>query len=300
MFCSVLLTTDHLIKKEFGLAFFGYFFTSTLFTYSYLGEKVPWLSQYPIYAALTYFPLYFDNLYKQNYFDSYKNYSLVKLVSNLGYGIVAIGMWLAYETDKIEYSDRLILGLGALLLIISFAVNTGTKTNIIKFVFIILTFITFRSTILTNFVYAGTEVEILSQVHTTYEFDKILRRIRSEIESHKIGVDLSVYAAGEPIWPMTAYLQGLKGHKYQLEENQFNQTCYLFDTRDQTNFTAPDSFEKKEVTLRGWWLPETQNITLKKYLMYVFYHKPWNPPGYSYARMYINHNPTCGNSHMLQ
>jgi len=57
---SVLIPTWHLLRNERTLAFFSYFFLATLFTYSYLGEKVPWLTVYPLIAGIPYLALLYS------------------------------------------------------------------------------------------------------------------------------------------------------------------------------------------------------------------------------------------------
>ena len=55
-----LLLLSHLIRrKQFGLTFWGYLFFANFFVYSYVGEKVPWLSLYPLLIGLIFLALYF-------------------------------------------------------------------------------------------------------------------------------------------------------------------------------------------------------------------------------------------------
>ncbi|MBT3584008.1 MAG: TIGR03663 family protein [Halobacteriovoraceae bacterium] len=70
---GIVVTTWHILKREKVLAFFCYGFFSCFFTYSYVGEKVPWLALYPFVMGLIYFALYFDkNIFvhrrRQKYF----------------------------------------------------------------------------------------------------------------------------------------------------------------------------------------------------------------------------------------
>lgn len=57
---SLAVTIKHLVNKERTLAFWGYFFYATFFAYSFVGEKVPWLSLYPFTAGIIYIALYLD------------------------------------------------------------------------------------------------------------------------------------------------------------------------------------------------------------------------------------------------
>ena len=55
---SIIVTSKHLLENETGLAFWGYFFFASFFAYSFVGEKVPWLSLYPFVAGIFYIALY--------------------------------------------------------------------------------------------------------------------------------------------------------------------------------------------------------------------------------------------------
>lgn len=55
---SLIMTTCFLMEKKRGLALTGYLFTSFFFTYSLVGEKVPWLSVYPLFMGILFLVLY--------------------------------------------------------------------------------------------------------------------------------------------------------------------------------------------------------------------------------------------------
>jgi len=55
-------TTKHLLDRRQDLALLSYSFFSLLFTYSYLGEKVPWLTMYFIVVGYIYFWIYIRQL----------------------------------------------------------------------------------------------------------------------------------------------------------------------------------------------------------------------------------------------
>lgn len=67
---SLALTIQHLLRKERALAFWGYFFMASFFAYSFVGEKVPWLSLYPFTAGIVYLTLYFQEKNLLDYFLS--------------------------------------------------------------------------------------------------------------------------------------------------------------------------------------------------------------------------------------
>lgn len=55
---GISITFQHIREGRQTMAALGYMFFALLFTYSYLGEKVPWLSMYPIIAGYIYMWLY--------------------------------------------------------------------------------------------------------------------------------------------------------------------------------------------------------------------------------------------------
>lgn len=62
---SVLVPSFHLMQQKRLLSFFSYLFYASFFTYSFVGEKVPWLCLYPLFFGTIYFLLYFkDHLEK--------------------------------------------------------------------------------------------------------------------------------------------------------------------------------------------------------------------------------------------
>lgn len=50
-------TIDHLTQNKNMLAFMGFFFWANWFSYSYVGEKVPWLTLYPLFFGTIYHAL---------------------------------------------------------------------------------------------------------------------------------------------------------------------------------------------------------------------------------------------------
>ncbi len=66
LFMGAATTLDHLLKNERELAFFGFFFWANWFSYSYVGEKVPWLTLYPLFFGVLYYGLL---IAKREYLD---------------------------------------------------------------------------------------------------------------------------------------------------------------------------------------------------------------------------------------
>ncbi len=287
---SFLLTVDHLLKKQYQIAFFAYLFTSTLFTYSYLGEKVPWLSQYPIALSLPYFAFVIQSILKKE-----TKIKSSKFLFYLGIFFITIGIVSTLSAEHSDGFEKVSFFLGILSIIFSlYSYSKKTDSLVPMIAPSIAIILSLNSSVLTNFTHAGKANELMSQVHTTHEFDKTIKRIKLEVESNKIGDNFSVYTTGDPVWPMTAYLNKVKGFKYHASKDELKNACYIFDSFDKKNVEKPRNFKEKKITIRGWWVPDYKTITLKKYINYLLTHKNWNPSGYSYVRMYTSLDKNCG------
>jgi uncharacterized protein (TIGR03663 family) len=92
---SILVTTKHLKEGNHLLSFLGYFFLATFFTYSFVGEKVPWLSLYILITGIPYLALYFqDTLYSNRLLElklkSIPYFNIALLLAFLFYLRIAI------------------------------------------------------------------------------------------------------------------------------------------------------------------------------------------------------------------
>ena len=63
IFHAIIFTTVSLLDDNRPLAISGYLFFSLLFSYSYLGEKVPWLAIYSLITGIVFFTLYFEKIF---------------------------------------------------------------------------------------------------------------------------------------------------------------------------------------------------------------------------------------------
>lgn len=63
VFHAVVAPTSYLLEHKSGRAFTAFFFFASLFTYSYLGEKVPWLALYPLLTGMVFMSFEFDRTF---------------------------------------------------------------------------------------------------------------------------------------------------------------------------------------------------------------------------------------------
>jgi uncharacterized protein (TIGR03663 family) len=322
VFCvhSVLVTVHHLLRRERHLAVTGYFFTATLFSYSYLGEKVPWLSLYPFIAGIIYLALYFQDYYTRNPVEGWRNYSLGSIVGNVGIILTILGIVFLIEQYAIlggygldqpynpEYgsiarfivrlhrTNFIFIAIGLFLAVIGVVDDLILKgrifgrVNLLYFLLLIGFVYNLRSMVLTNFVYAGNEREVLSQVHTAKEAIDVARMIEDEVVLERRGYQPHVYVSGDAIWPLTWYFRKLPTYDYIADEKKRSNFLFRIEDWKEGN-NAPEGYTARRFNLRGWFVPDYNTATLKRMLHYSINHEPWNMPGFAYASLYYRNNP---------
>lgn len=309
---ALLITTVHLLRNERTLAFFGYFFMANLFTYSYLGEKVPWLSTYPLVAGLIYLALYF-----QDYVARYPvtNWNRVRFSDALVWGaslVMFLGILFYAESNllssRAEGEEKMAIQwmlIGLIVFLLGLAGNFFKlfgHFNIRNAAFCVVLLFNFRIALIVNFLADGErELGYISQVHTTKQFRDIANNIREVIESERYGFRPLVYVSGEPTWPVTWYFRGMSEYKFTLSPDGSEDEDYLklhpeylrqnygyiLETWDD-NKAVPEGFVSRKINLRGWWVPDFNQMTLYKFINNAVNLKPWSPTGYSYTRLLVN------------
>lgn len=221
---GAILTFHYLAKRERHLAFFCYFFFATAFSYSYVGEKVPWLSLYPL-ATLT----------------LYLFASLAK---------------------KIKFN--------ALSITISM---------------VLILFISYK-TYLTNFKNLGAETELLSQVHTTKEFQDLAFSLKKELDENP---NSSVALLSESSWPTSWYLWGSPNLHFGPSLEVAASMKHILSTghHPETVATLKNSHEKTLVPFRWWWVPNYHKASFSDFFIYMLTQKPWSATGTMKIEYYL-------------
>jgi uncharacterized protein (TIGR03663 family) len=301
---SVIVTVYHLLRRERGLAFFGYLFFAIFFTYGKLGEKVPWLSTYPLVAGLLYLPRYFESYFREFPFN-YREVPLRMIFISLGMLLMALGFWFIFESVGLSgfrsafsegeyrkhlgpmlFENCLFLLIGAALVGLYFfdtSVAPLGRCNLAVTLFVIAVVYNLRATIQTNFLYAGRESEYISQVHTTSDTQEAALRIRREILFETNGYKPKVLVTGEGTWPLTWYFRDLSEYKFSATADEKLQFTYIFqDQKDNPDpGYIPDGYTIRKLNLRGWWVPDLRQMNLKRFLNYALNHNPWSGTGFS-------------------
>jgi predicted membrane-bound mannosyltransferase len=297
----VLLTTEHLRKGERGLAFLGYFFTANFFTYSYLGEKVPWLSMYILVPGLVYLVLYFENYLRQHPLRS-PTVDWATILERTGFVLILLGIIFILQeptpalsrtqpTSPEQAYNLTFIGFGIGLYLLSLVSSYTAWLGRVRIAALLLTVAilwNLRAALLTNFVYAGEAREYISQVHTTPEFRDLMWQLRAENASQIRGYKPTILISGDAVWPSTWYLRDIPEYKFSAPANERSNFKYIIQDWKDPAENVPEGFIATRLNLRGWWVPDLKQITLKKFLNYALNKTPWNQPGYSYVTLLVN------------
>jgi uncharacterized protein (TIGR03663 family) len=92
---AIIITSHYLKHKYQILSIFSYLYFSSFFTYSFVGEKVPWLSLYPQIGGIFFLIIYFQNESK-----ILEGYNYKKSISLLG-----ITSFYLYQNININFSN---------------------------------------------------------------------------------------------------------------------------------------------------------------------------------------------------
>ncbi|MBF0206019.1 MAG: TIGR03663 family protein [Oligoflexia bacterium] len=294
---GILLTVYHLNKGERRFAFWGFMMMGNFFTYSYVGEKVPWLSLYIFVPLSVYLALYFQQLflvgaikYNRN-FVFFQRYSLERLLLYSAIGTIILAVIFYLEMD-VQFSPQIewwaMLGLLLLLSWSAFRVyrlkydgNFNPTFNLPLVAFVIFILFNLRIAIITNFSRAGLESEFICQVHTTSVFDNIAKQIRFEMRNPYRGERPLLLTNGASIWPMTWFMRDLRPFYVFNQFANINKKVFHYVIED--GFNNDPEFKRTHfvqyIPLRHWWVPEYEKMNLFKYLNYAYDHIPWNRPG---------------------
>ena len=293
---GILLPLGHWQKKQWNLAAFGFFFSATLFTYSYLGEKVPWLSVYPMVGGIIYFAAYAQALLDSGELKWFSApITLHRILSFTGWVLLGVSLVCIAEESarfatvypgpfdfgKVLNPFQISLGLGLILLSLGWADRRfpmGVGFTGFSLLLTVFTIFTLRVAYISNFEFKYHELGYMSQVHTTMEAKELALKIRQEILSSPFDSKPSVLVEGDATWPMTWYFRDLSTYKFSATPEEKQKFTYII--QDEAT-PVPDGFEKATLKLRGWWVPEFRDMTIRRFLSVALNQRVWGGFGYS-------------------
>jgi uncharacterized protein (TIGR03663 family) len=300
----IILTYHHISRDERALAWFGYLFTANFFTYSYLGEKVPWLTLYPLVTGIVYFALFFNKRVNDpNYQPSLASIGLI--IRRFGEILVVLGILFVLQEALMRSDDMgkfivsainsakensMFFACGLTLIIFGLLADTAKmfdRINVAHFMLLCICLWNIRAAIQTNFVYAGQAREYLSQVHTTPEFHDLMKTIRREVEVQNRGFKPKIFISGDATWPSTWYLRDIPEYKFTASEAERVTFDYIIQDYKEPPTNVPAGYEVAKINLRGWWVPDFEQMTLRGFLNYSLNHTPWNGVGHQYVHLLV-------------
>lgn len=285
IFHSVVSTTFYIMRKERNLAFASYLFFSSFFTYSYLGEKVPWLSLYIIFPGLIYFCLQFDHFIRS------QNLKLTSIFKFLAFSSFVLVFVFILE-EGLSLSQH---GVGLLVVLILGALafyfhskDSSQSLGPFAFFLTLSVVIHLRYALMVNFGRVNNDAEFIRQVHTTKEVEELLNGIIRKVKDSHYDKKQKILVQDTPIWPFAWYLKHIPTYKHRIDDTPLLDFKWIFDDFKNLSKYQEIKFQYKErsVPLRSWWVPRYEEMTLRKYLKYMAFHKPWNPPG-DYKILYL-------------
>ena len=275
-----VVTVHHTLRRERALAIWGYLFTANLFTYSYLGEKVPWLTIYPFVAGMIYLALYFEAEFRARPLPERVPWETILLYGGSILGVLT----LIFIIEDSYQPNAGLLGLTCLILALGYLEGWRGMFGscaIRGALLLVFSAYSLRAAILTNYTYAGKANEFLSQVHTTHEFHDLVLKIRDEILAPTGAKKPTLLGTGDVVWPITWYLVDIPQYKFTATPEERPTFSYIFQDFKDPHENVPAGWDAMKIPLRGWWVPDYSRMTLKRYLAYALNHTPWNDPGYS-------------------
>lgn len=291
---SVLIPTWHLLRNERLLGFWSYLFLSHFFTYSYLGEKVPWLTVYPLITGFAYGAVLLSK-YEQHFTSAVSTENILRWLG-IALGVFALLVWMTEGSSGsepmavVKFSLALGFAFGVLSLL---PVLGGPGFGTMRFGALLASLFcvwSLRSAILTNFTYAGHAREFMSQVHTTPDFHRFVKKIKDDIEVPVSGSKPTVCASGEMTWPITWYFVATPEYMFPTGTNQSqcDAATYRFVDREYADKNGtPTGYVRYDLPLRGWWVPDMNKLTPRSFLNYALNHTPWSETGFSWSAVYV-------------
>jgi uncharacterized protein (TIGR03663 family) len=287
-----LMTTAFLNRGEKHLALAAYGFFATLFTYSFLGEKVPWLTLYPLVTGLIYLSLLGEHLSSQPFWKTLKQYSS-SIALLLTFAVIIIVGIIGNEGTKAGavstavslFRNLTFLGISGLVItsFVSAFFPPNQKFSPIYPSIIIcgLLFFHLYLCLVINFSRSGESSELISQVHTTKEIDGIAYHVLNKAQNDVSGNNEYIQVYGEGTWPLVWYFRDAKNYRFIDSKPSFDSTFEYIFADETTELPTGVPYIKEIVPLRGWWVPVYADITPSRYLYYLITRRPWfgNPTG---------------------
>jgi uncharacterized protein (TIGR03663 family) len=130
--------------------------------------------------------------------------------------------------------------------------------------------------------------ELLSYVQSTYDINKVMRRIEEVGEKLGTGTETRLAVSGDATWPFSWYLRHYPVN-WASNVRNIDQPVVIVDkgVAKSTDDVLLDSYERVPFQIRGWWEPRWSELTLSKLMRFLVTRQVWSGVGSSDAVMYV-------------
>jgi uncharacterized protein (TIGR03663 family) len=312
---GLVTTLYHFKFDSLAKTFWGFWFYSNIFTYSFVGEKVPWLSVYIFVSAILYLAFYFENEWKENraieiifwvlwsgifsiinlFLLSFNilNESIFPQLFMQFFVIIIIALTSGYlSLVMINFLQNIKFDLDLFRNIKNFTSFVESESNqnefincnrrkIYFFIILILTsYICFSFQI--SLTLGGSEKELISQVHTTKNFSDIIESLIKKLKIPDQAKEFKLLVLDDSIWPTSWYMRDVKGFQFVSPsdfDNSLKKIDFFIGNIHQKEMVEK-TFTTIEIPLRGWWVPNYYKLTPINLFLGIYFRKPWNESGY--------------------
>lgn len=284
---AVLITLDHLLRNERVLAFWGYLFFAHFWTYSYLGERVPWLSTYPLVTGMIYYVLFADHHFKRfpwYGFRAVPAFRILRLVA-----LATLVLALLFSTgDGLEANlPYVIVGVALIILAdLDRRFQLFGRSNLLLVTFVLYAGFSLYVALITNFGRAGHFTELLCQVHTSRDLERWSLYLREESLAKSEAARPAVLVDHLGREPSLWYFRGLTNFEHRPpKDSDYGRFDHILIEGKRCEQERP-GYSCEIMPLRGWWVPDYRTISVKALANYILFHDPWSGTGFTRMLLY--------------
>jgi uncharacterized protein (TIGR03663 family) len=137
--------------------------------------------------------------------------------------------------------------------------------------------------------------EMLAYVQSTYDIDRIMKRIESVGATLGTGTQTRLQVSGDATWPFSWYLRHYPVN-WGANVRNVDTPVVIVDpsVRKSLEPALGETYEVLPFEIRGWWEPNWREATPPNVLRFLFTRRAWNPAGSSDGVAFVYKNPQPG------
>ncbi|MCS6893118.1 MAG: TIGR03663 family protein [Deltaproteobacteria bacterium] len=268
LFSFGFLITDFFYSRDKRLSVLSFIFFSNFFVYSYVGEKVPWLSVYIVLTGYIFNCCYWSK-FKNEFIKLFVFIVLILASYKASFGLLDSIILNKAERVKsllIFYGIPTVLTLTSSFLIfwcknLELSINQKVSTVLTIFIFLLLNFRVVGSL-------TSREITLLSQVHTNRVFEAFVENLVSETRV-KINNDVKIGYFGDVYWPLVWYVKNNPSFVYIDGLEWAKQLDCSFANHDQS--LSGIGFNETLIPFRSWAYFDLNHAKFRDFFKGVFF-----------------------------